>query len=166
MNYQRHTKLIPSSPEKNPMNSSTRQDGANMHVHKYLILHAQLYVYIYTWLYAYLYLHENNYRPTIKNNMSSNSIIHTKVGARSNKNLGSAQGTIGVHPRGGPWASEERKGFGKQNVHAVAILVPPIKLTQPGRCQNKKRHSSIKNWMGPNPNGPLSKLLELLDKQV
>lgn len=89
MNYQRHTKLIPSSPEKNPMNSSTRQDGANMHVHKYLILHAQLYVYIYTWLYAYIYLHENNYRPTIKNNMSSNYIIHTKVSARSKKNLGS-----------------------------------------------------------------------------
>ena len=25
---------------------------------------------------------------------------------------------------------------------------------------------SIKNWMGPNPNGPLSKLLGLLDTQV
>ena len=25
---------------------------------------------------------------------------------------------------------------------------------------------SIKNWMGPNPNGPQSKLLQLLDTQV
>ena len=30
----------------------------------------------------------------------------------------------------------------------------------------KKWNFSIKNWMGPNPNGPPSKVLEMLDAQV
>ncbi len=32
--------------------------------------------------------------------------------------------------------------------------------------EKKSEEISIKNWMGPNPNGLLSKLVELLDTQV
>ena len=129
MNYQRHTKLIPSSPEKNPMNSSTRQDGANMNVHMYIPIRD------YTCLYIYMKTTIGYY----KKNMSSNYIIHTKVGARSKKTLD--------RPRS-HWSSPTRRSMSfrrkerLRETKRARCRYPdsPIKLTQQGRCQNKKRN--------------------------